>query len=253
MTQDSPPTTTAPAGISQRTIYLIIGGIALLIGPTLMLIGYLTPSTALLQKHLIQDSISGYYHHNETTRDLFVGMMTSIGLLTLSYRGWRASTPGIDLSIAIVGCMLCLAIANAPCCDHRLHQIHNGAAVALMLLLAFILITRFTENSGDSDETAHPEWKQFRNLVFKLCGWLLVAALLPAGLEAILGLNLGFSGILVTELTGLSLFGFGWLTKSRMILGYRRSTMAFLYWSESRESFVIRLLNYINIHLEKRS
>ncbi|MCP6423627.1 hypothetical protein NL463_30405, partial [Klebsiella pneumoniae] len=47
------------------------------------------------------------------------------------------------------------------------------------------------------------------------------------------------TALLIVEMICLSLFGIGWLTKSRYLLGYRRSKAAFAYRREWVEKLLL--------------
>ncbi len=237
------PTWLKVQGVSARTINLVIGGIALLIGPGLMLIGYLTNGVGTPKHHGIEDSISAYYHYNDITRNLFVGLLSCIGFLTLCYRGWNVRVKWIDRLIGGTGCIAAMLVANVPCCNGGHSWVHNLAAGVFIVLLAVMLLTRFTEKSGDPDEVAYPIWKSIRNRVFQICGCLMLFSLLPAAASFFMKLSLlGDRAVLVTELGALTFFGLGWLTKSRFAFGYRRDELGTMQRTAAREKWLARVL-----------
>jgi hypothetical protein len=233
-------------GISSKTINLVIGGIALLLGPMLMVVGVLSHK---LSPHegLFARSISHYYCYNDVTGDIFVGSLSAVGMLMLCYRGWSQESNMFDRLIGGSGCIAALLIANLPCCsDYKLVALGHGvAAGCLFLLLALMLIQRFTEVTGDEDELSHPMWKSFRNLFFKSCGYAMgvatLVALILIGIEWLIDKPFSFSVFFVLEQICLALFGLGWLAKSRYLFGYKYSKVNFLYWTVPRERLVMKL------------
>jgi hypothetical protein len=240
--QHSMPVTNVVQGVSSRTINLVIGGIALLIGPVLMLIGHLTQNVVSSKPDIIANSISAYYHHNAITRDLFVGLMSCIGFLTLCYRGWNPNIVWVDRVIGASGCVAAMLVANVPCCGHRLDWIHGGAAVFFIVLLAVMLMTRFTEKSGDVDETRHPEWKSIRNRFYRIFGCGMLVSLLPAILHMLNPELVGERAVLLTELGSLTFFGLGWLAKSRFLFGYQLEALGAFHRTKAREDMLIKLM-----------
>jgi hypothetical protein len=238
----TPKTPEAVQGVSSRTINLVIGGIALLIGPALMLIGHLSRDMVISDPQLIANSISAYYHHNSITRDLFVGLLSCIGFLTLCYRGWNPNIVWVDRLIGGSGCAAAMLVANVPCCGHRLDWIHNGAAAFFIVLLAVMLMTRFTEMSGDDDEKQHSNWKRIRNRIYRLLGWGMLLSLLPALLHMLAPDLVGERAVMLTELGALTCFGLGWLAKSRFIFGYRIEALGAFHRTQAREGILLDVL-----------
>lgn len=226
--------------LSVRTLNLIIGAIALMLGPVLMLVGNMTRGFIHSGSEVICDSVSAYYHFNDITRNLFVGGLTAIGMLLLAYRGWFPGRQVWDRLIGVLGCLLAIAIANIPCCSDYAKW-HNAAAVVLFLILGCMLMWRFTERTGDAQELQHPEWKKMRNTVYRLCAIAMLAALLLRGLSTALGGT--FFSVMAVELVCLTAFGIGWLVKSRYILGYGDSKLSLFRRNSDLEDSVGHLLN----------
>jgi len=239
----APTTPEAVQGVSARTINLVIGGIALLIGPVLMLIGHLTQHMVPSAPDLIASSISAYYHYNSITRDLFVGMMSCIGFLTLCYRGWHPDIVWVDRLIGASGCLAAMLVANVPCCNKTSFDfVHGGAAAFFIVLLAVMLMTRFTENSGDADEALHARWKRIRNRIYTLLASGMLASLLPAVLHEAAKNQVSEGAVLLTELGALTCFGLGWLAKSRFLFGYRPEALGILHRTERLEQTLTKWL-----------
>jgi len=84
---------------------------------------------------------------------------------------------------------------------------------------------RFTDFTRDAAEDRDRAWKEVRNRIYKSCACVIIAAIGVKALSmtGLVGLDTISSGNLTfwVEVTGLSAFSFGWLTKSRYILGYQ--------------------------------
>jgi quinol-cytochrome oxidoreductase complex cytochrome b subunit len=230
--------------IASRTINLVIGGLALLLGPVLMAIGSMIPADDAGTTGFAP-SISAYYSYNFVTRNVFVGCMSAVGLLMLCYRGWYLKSAAIDRLIGLTGCVASLAIANLPCCEKLPPWYkwgHGTGAFVLFFSLAALLIFRFTDRTEDEDERTFFYWKTLRNLVYRVCGAGIIVTSVTSGIltriQKMAGIEPKPDALLIVELVCLTLFGIGWLTKSRYLLGYRPSKGAFAY----RRPWVEKLL-----------
>ena len=224
-------------GTSARSINLCIGAVALLLGPGLVLLGLVSRSfLPAYEGWVAAPSISEYYYFNEFTRNCFVGALAAIGLLISAYRGWHHSALW-DRAIALVSWVAAWLVAFVPC-NSSMSYAHFSAAAVLFGLMAAMLWFRFTEQTGDSDETAHPHWKGVRNRVYRLCAAAIVAAMAVKALSSIpvLHFNIKTPWNLTfwVEVVGLSAFSFAWLTKSRFILGYKKED-GWLHCTPARE------------------
>jgi hypothetical protein len=210
-------------GTSARTINLCIGAIAMLLGPGLVLVGYASSrfDLSFIPGPPVAPSISDYYYFNDITRNIFVGALCAIGLLISAYRGWRDDNAA-DRVIAVTGFIAAWAVAMAPC-KSELKPLHFLAAAVLFGLMAIMLRYRFTEPTGDPDETAHPGWKAFRNRIYRWCSNVMLVAMAARALTMLPNVTAAWNTTFWVEVVGLSAFSLGWLTKSRYLFGYRRS------------------------------
>jgi len=220
-------------GTSARTINLCIGGGALLLGPGLVLIGLFFGGKGWE----MAASISEYYYFSDLTRNLFVGVLCAMGLLMSAYRGWNKNSRW-DRTIAVASWVSAWGIALAPC-NSGYSWLHFTAAGILFGLMAAMLWWRFTEATGDADEANHCRWKRLRNRVYRCCAIAIVIAILikAASLIRYVGMDTHTPANLTfwIEVLGLTAFSFGWLTKSRFILGYQKSD-GWLHRTDKREA-----------------
>jgi hypothetical protein len=243
--------------LASRTLNLVIGGIALMLGPVLMLIGSFIPPDA--GPTGFAPSMSAYYSYNFVTRNVFVGGLSAVGVLMLCYRGWYFQSDLIDRVIGAAGFVAALAIANLPCCEPLPNWYswgHGAGAITLFALLAALLLFRFTDRTDDDDESTFVYWKTLRNLVYRCCG---AGIIITCAASAVLtwfqkraSIEPFPTALLVVEMICLSFFGLGWLTKSRYLLGYRRSKAAFAYRREWIEDLLIKHLPGFKEATERR-
>ena|ERR1700733_5036519 len=221
-------------GTSARSINLSIGAVAMLLGPMLIIIGYL--SLPLFWSYCgwtFAPSISEYYYFNNLTRDIFVGSLGAMGLLIGAYRGWHKNNRA-DRAIAVLGLVAAWLVALVPC-NSAGRDVHFGAAATLFLLMAIMLAFRFTDKTGDADENAHPRWKNLKNWIYRICAIVMVVTM---AIKAVVMLT-DFSPIaditFLIEAVGLFAFSIGWLTKSRFLFGYKAAD-GFLHLTPAREA-----------------
>lgn len=174
----------------------------------------------------IQDSISDYYF--TIMGDLFVGILCAVALFLFSYKGYDRR----DYIASKLASVFALGVAFFPTTGPSVESgcnflqrnagsvssdIHNISAACFFGVLAYMALFLFTK--GDPHPTAN---KRRRNVVFRVCGYTMAAAILllfiyfkvPA-LQESLGV---YKPVFILETTALWAFGFSWLTKGEMIL-----------------------------------
>lgn len=85
-----------------------------------------------------------------------MGGMSAVGILMLCYRGWYFESDAIDRVIGVADCVAALTIANLPCCERLPYWYkwgHGAGAIALFVLLASLLLFRFTDRTEDTKES----------------------------------------------------------------------------------------------------
>jgi hypothetical protein len=225
---------------SYLTLRLVVGIIALLLP-------VLTPfisSTPL-------SSISGSYHTE--ARDIFVGSLFIVGALLLAYNGrphpplGRAESMIVRLIrkllnvdalseervVSSIGAVAAIGAALYPtscdkCVADQKSVIHYIAAVILFFTIAYFCLsvfrTRAKAKAKDKEERnleAQPGKKQkLRASIYLVSGWGIVACMLGAGAAQLVLTNEIRTALAITywaETVALFLFGFSWLTASRII------------------------------------
>ncbi|SCG40675.1 hypothetical protein [Micromonospora coxensis] len=180
--------------------FVLTGGHALVVGRPILL-----------------DSVSGAYH--TAMRDVFVGSMCAIGVFLICYRYRRLD----DLLSSVAGA-LSIAVALLPTAPGsptdaqtlvgRLHQV---CAAALFLILAGFCLLLFTRTDPTGAPT--PE-KLIRNRVYRVCGWLIVAAIVVAVASTFLpdAVRDAVKPVFWCETVAVLAFGAAWLVKGEAII-----------------------------------
>lgn len=175
----------------------------------------------------VLDSISMHYYTN--FRDVFTGILISVSLFLITYRGYTVLDNGITNIIGVFG----LGIALFPCGTDTVSSpvglflidlavsnvIHLVSASIFFLLLAVNSLFLFTK----SDNPVSRESKKwFRNVVYRICGGIILTSLV-AMIPAMLFVDTGYPGsghsILILETVMLFSFGISWLVKGGTLFG----------------------------------
>lgn len=192
-------------------------GIAL---PFALAVGVMVASGFGLAAPDIEMSISAYYH--TVMRDVLVGSMCAIGVFLMSYRGYdRDHIAGILGGLFAVGVALCPTsrYADPVGCEHVLSVLHAVFAGLLFATLAYFSLVLFTKTSGDAAPTAR---KRHRNIVYRVCGIVIVLCILLVGLVSLLFSDvpsvLAHHPVFWLEAIAIVAFGVSWLVKGEAIL-----------------------------------
>ena len=153
-------------------------------------------------------NMSVYYHTG--MRDLFVGSICAIALFLFFYKGYDRWD---EISADVAG-LFALGVAFFPTVEDGpwdwVAWVHFSSAACFLVILALISIFLFTRGE------VHPtEMKRKRNLVYRACGIIMLAAL--ASIEVFFlffdGINSESGFVLIAETVTLVAFGISWLTK----------------------------------------
>lgn len=174
----------------------------------------------------IQESISDYYYTK--MGNYLVGTLCAVGLFLFCYKGYELK----DTIASRVACVFALGIAFFPTtgpdktgiCNFLQRNskewvgtCHNIFAALFFLTLAYFCLVLFVKTSG------HPtKRKKERNIVYKVCGYTIVACILLLFLyfkiDKLQEILKAYKPILVLEALALWAFGISWLTKGEFIL-----------------------------------
>lgn len=173
-----------------------------------------------------QESISYYYHTN--MRDFFVGLLISVSMFLITYKGYEK----IDFIITTITGIFGLGIPFFPCLYNKTSiepvgifqinpalsdKIHLTCASIFFILLAINSMFLFTLSKKDVPKTKN---KIIRNRIYVACGVVILLSLLAL---LILMLVMGYeevketSLILLLETIMLIAFGISWLIKGKTL------------------------------------
>jgi hypothetical protein len=170
----------------------------------------------------IQSSISDYYHTG--MRDVFVGILCTIGFFLLSYKGYERK----DTLAGKCGCVLAICTALFPTTPNGKAQegldfvgyVHIAFAGLFFLTLIYFSLFLFTK----TDKSKTPSRRKLlRNTVYKACGYAMaICILLIAFYFSFLKKSTPFleeyKPVFWLEATAIVAFGISWLTKGQAIL-----------------------------------
>ena len=171
----------------------------------------------------VQGSLSAYYHYSPATplaygsgtmRDVFVGMLCSIGAFLLFYRGHSV---GEDIALNIAGVSAVL-IALFPMdwpagalVASTSSKVHSASATVFFLMIAYVCIFCAHHTLWMIEE---PDRRRAFKRIYVLLGILMVATPAVVALLSVLMPRAGHSrAILLVEVGGVLVFASFWLIK----------------------------------------
>ena len=165
-----------------------------------------------------QSSISAYYHTH--MRDVFVGTLFAIGFFLYSYEYGRPD--GIAAKIAFASALGVALFPTDPGRDTTfIGTLHLIFAASFFLTLSYFCLFLFvkTHKGGLPPMT---ERKKQRNLLYRMCGGVMIACILLMGIYHLAGGNdtalADLNPIYWLEAIAIVAFGISWLTKGEAIL-----------------------------------
>lgn len=172
---------------------------------------------------VVQSSMSSYYYTG--MRDFFVGALFSMGLFLFSYKGYTSA----DNLSANLGGIGALGIALFPCgydeaarqifpLTSIIHYVSTALFLSVMMYFCFVLFQK--SNIEKCYRTgSHHKQKNKRNVVYKVCGFVMLVCLLVLISIGIFRIDeKSFPLEFCFESVALIAFGISWLTKGEMIL-----------------------------------
>ncbi|MFF5174448.1 DUF998 domain-containing protein [Micromonospora sp. NPDC000089] len=181
-----------------------------------------TVGNALLAgRFTLLTSISGSYHTG--MRDVFVGSLCAMGVFLICYRYRRLD----DLWSSLAGTLaivvaLCPTTAGADpsTVDHTdvlVGRVHQVCAAALFVILAGFCLLLFPRTEPGDDLGPR---KGVRNRVYRVCGWLIVAAIVATASSSLLpvGVRETVRPVFWGEMVAVLAFGMAWLVKGAAII-----------------------------------
>jgi len=169
----------------------------------------------------MQSSISSYYY--TPMRDVFVGIMCSIGVFMAAYKGYEKQ----DNIAGVLACLFAVGVAFFPATPYNpthhariIGTFHVIFASLFFLTLSYFSLYLFRKTDPDKAPTRQ---KLNRNKVYRVCGYtmlgalaaILIIGLLPESAAAAVKKikpTFWFEGIAIEA------FGISWMTKGEAIL-----------------------------------
>ncbi|HEU0014097.1 MAG TPA: hypothetical protein VFQ45_10460 [Longimicrobium sp.] len=188
---------------------------------------------------LLESSISAYFHTG--MREVFVGSLCAIGVFLLAYRGYdrrdrvlsniagvcallvalfptfEASREASDTATRAPDSVTFFSGADAPD-PHVVGYVHFAAAAAFFALLAWISLVQFTK----SDTSAPTREKRERNIIYRLCGWVILGCIAAIAVAKLLlddAAERSSHFVFWFEAIAVVAFGISWLVKGEAIAG----------------------------------
>lgn len=211
-----------PRLISFNTLRKSIGWLSILLPPAM-----LTGNYWLADCSAIQESLSDYYY--TITGNLLVGMLCSMALFLISYKGY----PGdwMDAWLTTIAGILALGAAFIPTNEPLINscaiihlpwnttrsETHNFLASILFIDLALISLLLFTKGKGVP--TAQ---KKKRNRVYKICGYIILFVIVMVPIyNRLVKIHpewAAFKMVFWLEWLAMTAFGCSWLVKGGLLL-----------------------------------
>jgi hypothetical protein len=169
----------------------------------------------------IQGSISGYYHTE--MRDVLVGTLCAIGVFLWGYKGFdqRDNLASDIAGFSAIGIALFpTAPPNPSSIEKIISGVHLVFAASFFITLALISLFLFTLSNPNKPATPQ---KLKRNLVYRICGYIILAAIVLIAIVGILPdpiqswLNL-LDPVFWLEAIAIVAFGVSWFVKGEGIL-----------------------------------
>lgn len=165
----------------------------------------------------LEPSISDYYY--TAMGDVFVGSLCAIGFFLLAYRAYRE-----EIMLGVIGGCMAIGVALFPTTPDKAPEIdivgiiHYLCALVFFLILAIFCLRCFTKTKPDGIMTTR---KQYRNAVYRTCGWIILISMFLMGTYAIFLQDTAVGAldpVFWLESIAVLAFGIAWLTKGEAIL-----------------------------------
>lgn len=171
----------------------------------------------LLQGGGLQGSLSGYYYTD--LRNVFVGTMCAIGVFLVSYRGYGRidDIAGNVAAVAAIGVALFPTSPASPTgAERAIGVAHLVFAAIFFLTLAFFCFFLFTR----SDDPSPTSRKAARNVVYRVCGGVMLAALALIVVDGLFfdAATASLHPTVWLESLAVIAFGVSWLVKGEALL-----------------------------------
>ncbi|GAA1213409.1 DUF998 domain-containing protein [Pseudonocardia alaniniphila] len=202
------------AVLSYMSLRRSVGAIGVALPPVLAI------GAAVLFDVGLLSSVSAYYYTG--MRGVLVGSLCAIGVFLLSYRFGKADDLLGDIAgIAAIGLAL-FPTAPEGGGTGRVQiagVVHLVFAAVFFIALALFSLFLFTRTDGDMTPR-----KIVRNVVYRVCGWVIVACLVLAVVTDLFvgdAVKAEYRPLFWLETVAVLAFGVSWLVKGEALLGDR--------------------------------
>jgi len=176
----------------------------------------------LLFKDGIQSSLSSYYYTG--MRDVFVGILWTIGFFLYSYRGYER----IDNIVGNLACLFAVGVSLFPTSpDNSVSSIANFIGVVhlvfaalFFLCLIYFSLFLFTRKNKNGQPTAE---KLKRNMVYRICAYIMSVCIVLMAIfkflpDDIASLFIAYNPVFWLETLSILAFGLSWFVKGGAIM-----------------------------------
>jgi hypothetical protein len=169
----------------------------------------------------MQGSISAYYYTH--LGNYFVGSLFALGVFFLSYNHRPLPKYQLDNYLSNVASAMAIGVALFPTAsdagaatggDKVIAVMHLVFACTLFILLAVFSLVLFTRTGDPSHMSAA---KQTRNLVYRICGWVIVGAIALVVVAEIAKPSHSWHTLFWLESVAVIAFGVSWLVKGEFL------------------------------------
>jgi hypothetical protein len=178
---------------------------------------------ALLFKTGLQSSLSSYYYTG--MRDVFVGILWTIGFFLYSYRGYEA----VDNIAGNLACVFAVGLSLFPTTPdgsvstvaNIIGGVHLVFAALFFLTLIYFSFFLFTKTNPKDQPTTE---KLKRNMVYKASAYIMLVCILLIAIFQLLPENAAlifkaYEPVFWLESVSILAFGLSWFVKGGTILG----------------------------------
>jgi hypothetical protein len=168
----------------------------------------------------LKGSISAYYYTH--VGSYFVGSLFALGVFFLSYNYKPLPQYELDNVLSSVASLMAVGVALFPTANDVdtaaggakvVSTLHLVFAGVLFGLLAYFALFLFTKSDAVGSMTAA---KRRRNRLYRICGVVIVVALVLIGLAQVLQPPSSWHAVLFLESAAVIAFGVSWLVKGRL-------------------------------------
>ena len=185
--------------------------------PTLVPLGGM-----LIFKSGIQSSLSSYYYTG--MRDVFVGILWTIGFFLYSYRGYER----IDNIVGNLACVFALGVSLFPTnpdgstspIANFIGIVHLVFAALFFLTLIYFSLFLFTKTNQNNQSTPN---KLKRNIIYRICAYIMSVCIVLMAIfkflpDSVASLFIAYNPVFWLETLAILSFGLSWFVKGGTIL-----------------------------------